>query len=313
MATVFFNRATRCDETERILGNHFMRFAYQSPMNGMLRWPLFGTAFCSRLLGMYADMGISRIHIGPIMKKLGIELADFVVPEGGFKCFNDFFARKLQPGARNITPSGLASPADCRLNIYPKLEDDTCISVKGRAFTVSRLLFGKYGFGVPLNQEEREALLDCFKGGSLCVFRLCPTDYHRYHFPDDGKVTWKWSFSGRYHSVHPIAIARNIRVFTKNVRHVSILDLNSFGTAAFIEVGAFGVGSIIDTFDGRNFKRGDEKGYFKFGGSTIIMIFQPGVIKYDEDLLSHSISGVESLIRMGEHVGVSTHDVILRK
>ena len=288
--TTFYNRAEKREQTELILGDRMLRLAYSTPARHVLSWPLFGTAFCSRLLGWYANRSFSKGRIGRTIEELQMDMSDYVVPEGGFRCFNEFFARKLKPGARPFAAEGLCSPADCRLLVYPTLEEGLCIPVKGAQFTVAELL-----------DDEQTAQL--FKGGTLCVFRLCPSDYHRYHFPDDGRLLKSWRLPGKYHSVHPIALEQRIKVFTTNVRVVSLLELAHFGRAAFIEVGAFGVGSINQTFTGTAFKRGDEKGYFTFGGSTIIMLFEPGRITLDKDIREHSAKGMECLVKAGEHIG----------
>ena len=288
----FYNRSTREMQRELVLGDSLLRLAYSTPARHLLSWPLFGTALCSRLLGWYATRGLSKGRIERTVRELKMELADYEVPPQGFASFNEFFARRLKPGARPFAPKGLCSPADSRLLVYPKLEKGLCIPVKGASFTVEELLG---------SQEEAAP----FEGGSLFVFRLCPSDYHRFHFPDDGTLLRHWRIPGKYHSVNPLALEQRIKVFTTNVREISILELAHFGKAAFIEVGAFGVASITQTHQGAAFKRGDEKGYFTFGGSTVIMIFGPGRLTIDSDILSHSDNGVECLVKAGEHVASS--------
>ena len=306
MTTFFYNRAKGELEPEIILGGRMMRIAYASPCHSFLNWPLFGTALCSRLLGWYASSSLSKGRIDSTIEELKIDMADYVVPDGGFKCFNDFFARKLKPGARPFAKDGLCSPADCRLTVYPELHEDTCIPVKGAEFSITELLFGlNRPEPTGTAEDDRWDLAKEFKGGSLCVFRLCPSDYHRFHFPDDGTLLDSWRIPGRYDSVHPIALEQKIKVFTSNVRQVSMLELAGFGRTAYVEVGAFGVGSIHNTFEGNEFHRGDEKGYFDFGGSTVIMVFTKSAVEYDGDLLEHSANGEECLIRAGEHIGRS--------
>ena len=300
MDTVFYNRASGREEPELILGDGFVRFAYQSAGGKALWWALFRRSLVSRLMGLYADSSISRMHVAKVVRNLRIDMADFVVPDGGYRSFNDFFTRRLKAGARHFAASGLCSPADCRLSVYPCLREDLCIPVKGREFSLGELLFGNAS---PPSAISKAELLSGLSGGSLCVFRLCPSDYHRYHFPCGGRILAEWMIPGGYHSVHPIALAENLRVFTTNVRHVSILELDGFGTAAYVEVGAFGVASICGTFKGSSFCRGDEKGFFKFGGSTVIMAFRPGAVKYDADILERSAKGMECLVKAGEHLG----------
>ena len=290
----FYHRGTGQLEQEKVLGDFLLRFAYQSVFGKLLHWPLFANSLCSRLLGYYADSGISRGRIAGTVEQLGIDMSEVEIPEGGFRSFNDFFTRKLKAGARPLAQEeeSLLSPADCRLLVYPQLSGDRCIPVKGAEFTVSELL------GKP-NAE----LVNFFRGGALCICRLCPADYHRYHFPADGEILDSWALRGKYHSVHPIALQRGLRVFGENLRQVSLLKLSPFGKMAFIEVGAFGVASIQQTSTGKSFRKGDEKGYFAFGGSTILMIFPPGRVTFSPDLVEKSQENIECLVRMGEEIG----------
>jgi phosphatidylserine decarboxylase len=294
---MIYNRRTGCIEQEKVLGDSLLRFAYQSAFGKCLHWPLFAGSLCSRLLGFYADSRFSRRRIAGTVKELGIDLSEVEMPDGGFSSFNDFFTRKLKPGARPLAENEdcLISPADCRMLVYPKLSGDCCIPVKGTRFTVAELL------GL-----EGADLVEGFKDGALCICRLCPADYHRYHFPADGQLLKTWRLRGKYHSVHPLALQRGLRVFSENVRQVSILELKGFGKTAFIEVGAFGVASIQQTFEGSAFRRGEEKGFFAFGGSTIILIFPAGRVNFSADLLEKSGENMECLVRMGEEIGRNT-------
>ena len=289
----YYDRSNGELRREKILGDFFMRLAYNYRLGKLLHWPLFGQAFFSRLLGYYADCRVSRRRIAGTIKDLGIDMSEVAVPEQGFACFNDFFARRLKADARPLAAAKttLISPADCRLLVYPRLEALDCIPVKGSRFNVAELL-GAPGGG----------LAGEFAGGSLCVCRLCPADYHRYHFPADGKLLRRWLLRGKYHSVHPFALHTGLKVFTQNLRQVNELELVDLGKAAFIEVGAFAVSSIQETFGGGEFRKGEEKGYFAFGGSTIIMIFRAGSIEFDADLVAKSAENMECLVRMGEQI-----------
>ena len=297
--TWFYDRRQGALRQEIILGDTMLRLAYLSPCRGLLRWPLFGSSFCSRMLGWFADRGFSRFKIAATAKQLDIDMDEVVLPTGGFRTFNEFFCRHLKPSARPLDSDQhrLLSPADCRCLVYPELNHDSCIPVKGASFSVSELL-GTAG----------EEYASRFQNGSLAVFRLCPADYHRYHFPASGRLLRNWRLRGKYHSVHPLALATKIRVFSENLREVSMLDLDDGGLAAFIEVGAFGVASICQTFAGQDFLRGQEKGYFAFGGSTIIVILEPGRWHFDADLLTKSAEGCECLLRMGEGIATMSGD-----
>jgi phosphatidylserine decarboxylase len=176
--------------------------------------------------------------------------------------------------------------------VFPRLADSTCVPVKGSQFTVSDLLG-------PGHEAEAAA----FAGGALAVCRLCPADYHRFHYPADGRETAHWQVPGALHSVNPLAIELGLNVFAENRRQVTLLDLETYGCCAFVEVGAFGVAGIVQTHARGVFAKMAEKGYFKFGGSTLVLVFRAGAVRFDEDLCRHSAAGMEVLVRSGETIG----------
>jgi phosphatidylserine decarboxylase len=167
------------------------------------------------------------------------------------------------------------------------------VPVKGTALSAGALL-------------ENEKWSKVFEGGPLLLARLCPTDYHRFHFPDKGQIIETYSIHGKLHSVNPLALKYKQEIFITNERQVSILDTENFGKLAYIEVGALCVGRIVQTYGTRkHFYRGEEKGYFLFGGSTVIVLGEPGSWIPDHDLLRQTEQGRETLIRLGEQVAVS--------
>jgi len=292
-ATLIYDRQSRSLVEEKVLGDTLMRLAYLSPGRALFQLLFFRTAWLSRLLGCYASSALSRRHITKTIAGLGIDVTEFKNPPDSFHSFNEFFVRHLKNGVRPFdpTPEALCSPADRRLLVFPELQDDTCLPVKGKEYTIAEL------FG-PEHASQAEA----FRGGALAVCRLCPADYHRFHFPAAGSIEEEWAISGRLHSVHPLALGLNIPVFVQNRRVVSLLRLETFGIAAFIEVGAFGVAAIVQTHDEKRFGKMDEKGYFEFGGSTIILVFQKGAVTFDEDLVQQSTAGRETLVKAGERI-----------
>ena len=281
---------------EEVLGDKWLRLAYCSPIRGLLRWPLFSCSLFSRMMGWALDRPGSAKRIPATAAQLGIDLSEAITPPGGFASFNAFFARELKPGARPVPTENdaLLSPADCRLTVYPRLSAGMVIPVKGAPYTIEELL------GLPGAKYAK-----AFDGGSLMVCRLCPADYHRYHFIDDGKVESYWALPGKYHSVNPLALSLNYKVFTENMRTVRILRLNHGGLAAMIAVGAFGVASIHDFFTETEseFHRGDQAGYFTFGGSTVILAYTPDACAFDDDLLHHSAEGIETLVKANSRIG----------
>jgi len=218
-------------------------------------------------------------------------------PLNSFKNFNQFFYRKLKPDARPIEspedPNRLVSGADCRLMAFASVNDATRIWIKGREFSVARLL--------------GEAYAECankYNGGALCIFRLAPQDYHRFHSPVDGKIGKMTYISGEYYTVNPQAIRTALDVYGENARKIVPIDSPQFGRVFAVCVGAMMVGSIMTTVnEGQEVKRGDEFGYFAFGGSTIVVLFEPGVVEWDEDLLINGRASLETLVRVGMGIG----------
>lgn len=280
-------------EPEQVLGDTLLSLAYESRLSPFLRATLLKSGVASRLLGWFCDTSWSTRRIDGVVDQLGIDMNDFEEPVGGFKSFNQWFARRLKPGARPFDdlPGALSSPADSRLTVIPDILETTAVPVKGSRFRIEDLL--------KISADQAES----FRGGSVLIFRLCPADYHRYHYPAGGKVINSTTISGRYDSVNPVAVAAGIPVFVENRRVVSFLDLEEFGPAAFVEVGAFGVGGIVDTHGDGPFSKMDEKGYFRYGASTLVVVFAKSRLKIDPDLIENSSRGLETLVAAGETLG----------
>ena len=275
--TQYYNRETGKLEKESILGDRWLRLAYLSPIRGALQWPLFSHALFSRLMGWYLDRPSSVKRIAPTVRQLGINMDEVIIPEGGFTSFNDFFARELKPSARPLPqdPNLLISPADCRLTVYPLLTAGLVVPVKGTPYSMADLL------GLQGSRYAR-----AFDGGSLMVCRLCPADYHRYHFPIDGTVVevrkipgtnaaggvtvWD-ADTGRYVLEDTIPGWQMIET-----RDCVILD-TEYGLVAILPIGMSQICSCNweeSVQVGAEVKRGDPMGYFLFGGSDIVMVFQ---------------------------------------
>jgi len=288
-----YERRTRELVPERVLGDALLRLAYLGPLRGPCRFLLFRRTLPSRLLGWYCDTRRSRRKIPRVIEALDLDVSEFRDPASSFRTFNEFFCRHLRDGARPFDrdPGALCSPADARLSVFPRLEADACVPVKGASFTLTDLL------GAPAGDVAK------FANGVVVVARLCPADYHRFHYPAAGRELRNWEIPGRLDSVNPVVLALGFEVFTHNRRIVSLLDLAGFGETAFVEVGAFGVGGIVRTHEGPEFGKMDEKGCFKFGGSTIILVFQSGRLEVDPDLVENTRTGHETRVRAGETIG----------
>jgi phosphatidylserine decarboxylase len=277
---------------EQVFGEGALRWTYGTRLGRALEKALLSRRLISTLMGAFQDSASSTGRIPSFIEQYGIRMEEF--ESGPFSSFNDFFIRKFKPGAREFAPApALAAFAEARYYAWESTDDSTCLPVKGALLCPRQLL------GNALSYEQSRRL----SGGPLLLARLCPTDYHRFHFPDSGTWLSCRRVAGRLHSVNPVALEARPRTFLDNERQVSILECDSLGLLAFIEVGALGVGKIIQSRDVRGrFDRGEEKGYFLFGGSTVIVIGERGRWKPDSDLLESTRSGIETLIRLGEGI-----------
>ena len=277
-----------CRET--VMGDAAIKWAYQTMSGQWCSQLLFGTSWLSRALGWYFDSPLSKGKIDSAITDLNIDESEFAEPRETFASFNAFFTRKLKEGARPFSddPAHFLCPADGRLLVYEDIEGESLVAVKGVEDRLDAL------FGRPMAE---------FSGGKVAVVRLCPADYHRYHFPCDATVADSVAIAGQYHSVNPMALKAKPRVFCVNKRSYTLLDSDRFGRVAFMEVGAFGVAGIHQTYQGKSVERMQEKGYFDFGGSTVVLVFQHDAIVFDDDLLKNSAAGIETLVKVGETIG----------
>lgn len=219
-----------------------------------------------------------------------LDMSEVLFPIEQFKNFNEFFYRALKPEARPCSapddPKIIVSPADCRSVVFNKMDDATQIWVKGRDYSVEKLLGDAY----PLDAKR-------YKNGALGIFRLAPQDYHRFHIPVDGVLATPKLIEGEYYTVNPMAIRSALDVYGENVRVVVPIDSVAHGRVMFICIGAMMVGStVITRKPGQKVKRAEELGYFKFGGSTILLLFETGAMNFDDDLVKNSTGAVETLV-----------------
>ncbi|TQS35373.1 hypothetical protein Golomagni_04208 [Golovinomyces magnicellulatus] len=251
----------------------------------------------SQKQGIKYDDPASRSDIPKFIAFHQLDMSEVLTPVESFKNFNEFFYRKLKNGARPCSapdnPGIIVSPADCRSIVFNRIDDATRIWVKGREFTIERILGNAY---------PEDAIK--YKNGALGIFRLAPQDYHRFHIPVDGIMEQPKFIEGEYYTVNPMAIRSALDVYGENVRVIIPINSTCHGRVMVICVGAMMVGSTVITREsGEQVKRTEELGYFKFGGSTILLLFQEGVMKFDEDLITNSNMALETLIRVGMSIG----------
>ena len=276
---------------EQVYGAAWIRWLYGT-RPGRLLSALVALPPFSRLYGWFQDRPGSRKKIEPFVAQFQIRMEDFLPEDGAsaevpYSNFNAFFTRQVKESARPFA-QGLEFPAPCdaRYFAYEALNDSVSVPVKGSLFQASALL----------GDSEWTS---CFSEGPGFIARLCPVDYHRYHYPDDGRLLAEWRIPGALHSVNPWALAERADIFMINERQVSILETERFGKLAYVEVGATCVGKIVQTHFGERFSRGEEKGMFLFGGSTVIVIGEKGRWQIDEDLIERTQRGVETYLKMG--------------
>lgn len=295
---VCIDRADKREFEEKVYGGVFLRLLYGSSLFSAIvswlllpfiaRWPL-----TSWLYGWIQKRPFSRRKIAPFVQQFQIDESEFADPVQSYASFNDFFIRKLKPQARPIDPDPKSAvlPADARYLVYPNVQKADGFVVKGKRFSLEKLL----------NNPE---LARRYTTGSMVIARLCPADYHRFHFPCDGVAGAARLINGALFSVNPLALHKNIEIFTENKRVVTEVVTDRFGTMAYVEIGATHVGSITQTYvPGKRVFKGEEKGFFSFGGSSLILLFEPGVISFSEDLLEASSRRQEMRALMGQVLG----------
>ncbi len=287
---IFWHRKKQGYEIEKVYGDASLRWAYQTAVGQKIVDGFLSQAWVSQVYGAFQSSRLSQRKIPEFIKNFNIPMEEF--ESGPFASFNDFFIRKFKPGARPWVedPKCMAAFAEARYLAFEKVLPDQKFPVKGKFLSAGALLGGT-------------SWAKKFEGGPLLLARLCPVDYHRFHFPDSGRVLESFSLHGKLHSVNPVALEARSDIFATNERRVTILETQNFGSLAYIEVGALCVGKIVQTDLSREyFRRGDEKGYFLFGGSTVIVLGQPGHWIPDRDLLEQTQMGREVLVRLGESV-----------
>ena len=290
----FFKRRTGRVETEQVFGEGWLRFAYENPVGRLSVWLIARRAVFSKWFGRRMSKPESALRVVPFITQYNLDVDEFAKSPFDYKTFNDFFYRALKPDARPIAGGDDVAvlPADGRHLVFPNIDAAEGFYVKGAKFTVRELL-------------DDEELASRFAGGAMVISRLCPVDYHRFHFPVAGAPRESRLVQGWLYSVSPIALRRRIRYLVENKREVTVVDGSPFGPVAMIEVGATNVGSIRQSFvPGRPVAKGDEKGLFAFGGSCVITLFTRGSIRFDDDLVAQSREQRETYARMGERLGV---------
>lgn len=294
----YIDRQTGQKSIEKVYKEEALRLLYgDSWLSAFLRswllpavtkWPLFST-----LYGHLQKRSSSQRKIQPFIRTYDVDATEFLEPIHSFRSFNDFFIRRLKTQARPIAPGANTAiiPADGRYYFYANIEECDGFLVKGQKFDLKELL-------------GQTSLAKAYQDGSMVLARLCPSDYHRFHFPCDCLAGPTTLINGWLFSVNPLAVKRNIHIFTQNKRALCELQTSTFGRVLYLEIGATNVGSIQETYTPNQWQsKGVEKGYFEFGGSALILLFEKGAIQFDADLLAATAQGLEIRCLMGQSMG----------
>lgn len=269
--------------------NKLLKTLYGS-VGGRIMLKLLTAPALSRAAGRFMDSRLSKPLIKRFIRSSGIDTSQYVMYN--FPSYNAFFTRSVKPEMRpvDMTPQHLISPCDSKLSIY-RIDRKSIFRIKGSRYRISDLIDHKF-------------LADRFNGGLCLIFRLEVDDYHRYCYIDSGVKTGNTFIEGVLHTVNPIALER-YNIYKRNSREYTLIHTENFGDVIQVEVGAMMVGRICNHDEAGPVKRGQEKGMFEFGGSTIVVLLEKGKASIDKDILKNSSEGYETIVKYGEKIGTS--------
>ena len=288
-----YNRNSKKYDTENVAGGNYIKWCYESPIGKSFTELLIKKKLFSKVYGKYCDNNLSKNKISSFINDFDIDMSICKNNLNDFRNFNDFFIRELNDDARPIDmdTDKLISPGDGRLFAYTDISVNDLVQVKDITYSLAELI-------------QDNDIANEYEGGVCLILRLCPTDYHRFHFVDYGTCEKTNFIPGNYYSVNPTALERVAKLYCQNKREWCVFHSENFGDIIHVEVGATCVGSIIQNYkENTPISKGDEKGYFKFGGFTTIFFFKPNTIIVDEDILTQSSLGFETKVNMGETIG----------
>lgn len=289
----YYERHSGLLRTEPVFAARLLFWSYDTHLGRAIGQFLLRQPLLSKAYACLNRRRFSRRRIGPFVKAMRIELDDCVRPLAAYDSFCEFFTREIDLRRRPIDqdPRACVTPADGRVYVLPHIDARRSFCIKGGRFTLADFL-------------ADEALTRRYTGGAMAVVRLHLADYHHVHFPVAGIAGTPRRIPGRLHAVGPYARRWPIPFFSENRRMLTQISTSRFGAICMVEIGACTVGSIRQTFDPRLFQeKGAHKGYFELGGSTLVLLFEPGTVTFEADLLAHSSAGMETYLRLGERLG----------
>lgn len=267
--------------------NKGLLFLYNTRLGRIFLKLIFINPFVSKVVGWFMDTKLSCVMIKKFIKSNNIDMSEY--EDKKYTSFNDFFTRKVKVEKRvfDDNKNSLSSPCDSFVTHY-KITDDLLFNVKNSLYSLSSIL-------------DDDKLAKKYANGDLIIFRLTPSNYHRYHYFDDGKMLYNKKIKGKFHTVNPIVYDK-YEVFKENTREYSVLKTKRFGNVIYMQVGALLVGKI-NNYNKKSFKMKEEAGYFSYGGSTCILIFEKDTIKINRNILNKSKKNIEVNVKYGEKIG----------
>lgn len=277
-------RKTYCDKGS----NKSLSFLYNTVI-GRTCLKVLVKPSLSKITGRFLNTKFSSKMIKGFVRKNNINLNDY--EQRTFKSYNDFFTRKIAEGKRNIdySKNAFISPCDAKLSAY-YINNTSSFKIKDSYYTLKDLLGG--------NEIYKE-----YKNGICLIFRLSVDDYHRYCYIDNGTKSNNTFINGELHTVQPISLEK-YNIYKRNCREYTILHTENFKDVIQIEVGALIVGKIVNHHEQYNFKKGEEKGMFEFGGSTIVLLIKENTVDIDNDIIINTKNGLETIVKYGERIGI---------
>lgn len=271
------------------VGAGAMRFAYENPIGRGLTKAILCRSFISNLYAAWQKSSLSRGKVRKFVARYQISTEDCTAQE--FSNFNAFFTRQRKNYVNQTAENELPAIADSKLTALP-IDENRVFTIKGVPYTAAELL-------------ENERLAAEYAGGTCLIFRLSPDDYHRYVYPDGGTQEKTVAIKGVLHSVNPIA--GSLGVYRRNARRYTVLHTTHFGDVVQMEVGALLVGRICNHSETTgSFEKLQEKGYFEYGGSTVILLLKKDTVTVDADILKYSAKGIETKVKIGERIAAQT-------
>jgi phosphatidylserine decarboxylase len=289
----YFDRTEGMLRTERVCADGFLNWLYNYRLGNLSNEFVFRQKYVSQLYGWIHNQRLSRGKIVPFMQKMNVNADELICEIEDFTSFNDFFKREIDLSKRPINPSPHAciAPVDGKILAYQSIDPDMTFRIKRSIFNLRSFLFD-------------ETLVERFSQGSMLVSRLGLKDYHHFHFPDSGVPGEAKSIKGKYYASGPYSLRKLIPFYSENYRMLTIVDSEHFGQILMVEIGAFTVGSIQQRYrPGRRVVKGDRKGFFEMGGSTVALLFEKGRIELDRDLCVNTRNDIETYVLMGDSLG----------